>query len=78
MASVAFTALVKGAFGGSRYAHQDIVVSLEDGTVRVWDDVAGHYTACHSLTESQCKRLRSAPVVRQARSDFDGRARCEP
>ncbi len=24
-----------------------------DGTVRVWDSVAGHYTRCHSLTATQ-------------------------
>lgn len=29
-----------------------------DGTVRVWDDVAGHYTVCHSLGESAIRRLR--------------------
>lgn len=60
---VQFSALVKGAFGGSKFAHQDISVSLSDGTVSVWDDVAGHYTTCHSLTESQQRRLRYCPAV---------------
>ena len=67
MTDVRFNALIKGAFQGEGYQHRDVSVSLTDTTVRVWDDVAGHYTTCHSLTPSQCKRLRSAPVVRAAR-----------
>lgn len=30
----------------------------KDGTVYVYDNVAGHYTTCHSLTENQKKRVR--------------------
>ena len=30
----------------------------QDGTVRVWDSVAGHYTACHSLGKSAQQRIR--------------------
>lgn len=73
MTDVKFSALVRGAFGGDRYADQDIMVSLDDSTVRVWDDVAGHYTLCHSLTKSQQRRLRAMPVVRAARK----RGRCD-
>jgi hypothetical protein len=29
-----------------------------DGTVRVWDSVAGHYTTCHSLSPSAVRRIR--------------------
>lgn len=29
-----------------------------DGTVRVWDAVAGHYTTCHSLSKSAETRIR--------------------
>jgi hypothetical protein len=29
-----------------------------DGTVRVWDAVAGHYTTCHSLSKSAEARIR--------------------
>jgi hypothetical protein len=29
-----------------------------DGTVRVWDDVAGHFTLCHNLTERQVAHVR--------------------
>lgn len=28
-----------------------------DGTVRVWDDVAGHYTLRHALAPSAVKRI---------------------
>ena len=28
-----------------------------DGTVRVWDSVAGYYTRCHNLSESAKKRI---------------------
>lgn len=28
------------------------------GTVRVFDSVAGHYTTCHSLSESAQRRIR--------------------
>jgi len=30
----------------------------DDGTVRVWDSVAGHYTICHSLGQSAQRRAR--------------------
>lgn len=29
-----------------------------DGQAHVWDSVAGHYTTCHSLTESQVALVR--------------------
>jgi hypothetical protein len=29
-----------------------------DGTVRVWDSVAGHYTTCHSLSAAAQRRAR--------------------
>jgi hypothetical protein len=29
-----------------------------DGTVRVWDSIAGHYTLCHSLSQSARRRIR--------------------
>ena len=29
----------------------------DDGTVRVWDSVAGHYTLCHALSGRTQKRL---------------------
>ena len=30
-----------------------------DGTVRVWDSVAGHYTTCHALTPAQERYVRA-------------------
>ena len=30
------------------------------GTVRVWDDVAGHYTACHDLSNAVKQRIHKA------------------
>jgi hypothetical protein len=32
--------------------------SVLDGVVKAWDDVAGHYTVCHSLTPRQSAYLR--------------------
>ena len=29
-----------------------------DGTVRVWDDVAGYYTTCHGLSAAAQQRIR--------------------
>jgi hypothetical protein len=29
-----------------------------DGTVRVWDPIAGYYTTCHSLRKSAEARIR--------------------
>ena len=29
-----------------------------DGSVLVWDDLARHYTRCHSLSESAQRRIR--------------------
>jgi hypothetical protein len=34
-----------------------------DGTVRVWDSVAGHYTTCHSLGRSALARIRRAATA---------------
>lgn len=34
-----------------------------DGTVRVWDSVAGHYTTCHALSAGVLRRARKAASV---------------
>lgn len=45
------------AFSG--YGIQQITARVDaDGTVRVWDSVAGYYTTCHSLSDSACARIR--------------------
>jgi len=30
----------------------------EDGSVRVWDSMAGHYTSCHALREPAIRRIQ--------------------
>ena len=42
-------------WGGKHEAYADAL-----GTVRVYDPVAGHWTTCHSLTQSQIMRVRRA------------------
>lgn len=37
-------------------SHRFLVDS--DVTVRVWDQVAGHYTRCHSLSQTEEHRIR--------------------
>lgn len=34
-----------------------------DGTVRVWDSVAGHWTLCHALTPRQIAYVRRTAVA---------------
>ncbi len=45
------------AFSSSERGYRAMV--SEDGTVRVWDSVAGHFTTCHRLTESQERLIRA-------------------
>lgn len=40
-------------YGGTAYR------VTTDGDVLVWDSVAGHYTACHSISPSLAGRIRS-------------------
>lgn len=47
---------VRNAFTSERGTYRAIVD--EDGTVRVWDATAGHFTACHSLTARQVASAR--------------------
>ena len=35
-------------------------VMVEDGSVYVWDSVAGHYTSCHVLSASAIRRAITA------------------
>lgn len=34
-----------------------------DGTVTVWDAIAGHYTACHALSDAAQRRARKCDRV---------------
>lgn len=45
------------AFSGGRIAAHRCMVDA-DGTVRVYDDVAGYYTTCHSLSPATQSRIR--------------------
>ena len=41
------------------FPRQTLPVMVEDdGTVRVYDSVAGHYTSCHSLSAKAIRRIR--------------------
>lgn len=46
------------AFSGEPVREHKVVVE-QDGTVRVYDDVAGHYTTCHSIAPSTLGKLRA-------------------
>jgi hypothetical protein len=45
------------AFGGEGVRINLLQVS-SDGSVRVWDRIAGHYTACHILSAAAQLRAR--------------------
>ena len=45
------------AFAGEGIKRHNVQVD-PDGTVRVYDSTAGHYTLCHSLTENAKRRAR--------------------
>jgi hypothetical protein len=47
---------VRNAFSSERGTYRAIVD--EDGSVRVYDSVAGHYTTCHALTPAQVASAR--------------------
>jgi hypothetical protein len=47
------------AFSGEGVREHRVEVEA-DGTVRVWDSVAEHYTLCHSLSPSAERRIRTA------------------
>ena len=45
------------AFSGEGVRTHDALVE-SDGTVLVWDSVAGYFTSCHSLSTSAIRRAR--------------------
>ena len=47
------------AFSGEGTRMNRVQVS-DDGTVRVWDSVANHYTTCHCLSATAQRRARKA------------------
>lgn len=56
MNSIDITARAKAFSSEGIKTHKFSVDS--DGTVRVWDHAAGHYTTCHSLSKSAQARIR--------------------
>lgn len=65
MADVTFFARVK-AFECEGVRKNLILVNTISPTVHVWDDVAQHYTVCHSLSERTQRRLRrEAATIRE-------------
>ena len=48
------------AFSGQRGKKMTRCSVSPGGVVRVWDNVAGHYTACHSLSASDCLKAQVA------------------
>jgi len=55
-------------FSGQPIETRKVIVE-DDGTIRVWDELAGYYTTCHSLTRSAERRIRkmAADAVADAR-----------
>ena len=45
------------AFGNETAKEYKVLIE-DNGTVRVYDSVAGYYTACHRLSKSQQRRIR--------------------
>lgn len=54
--TIEFTANLR-PFSGHGKARHSVSVDLKQDIVRVWDDLAQHYTTCHSLSQSSQKRL---------------------
>lgn len=58
--------IVKGRpFSNSTVGNVRCLVD-EEGFVRVWDHIAGHYTVCHSLGETAKRNARKAAVQKRA------------
>ena len=55
-ATIEITARAK-AFSSEGVREHKFYVDLSDGSVRVWDSVAGHYTNSNGLSESAKKRI---------------------
>lgn len=45
------------AFTGHPIETHRVLVEA-DGTIRVYDSIAGHYTVCHALSKSAERRIR--------------------
>lgn len=52
--TVEITARAKAFSGQGVRAHR---MMISDGTVRVWDSIAGHYTTCHVMSAATQRRI---------------------
>ncbi len=59
------------AFNGALATHRCILDA--DGTVRVYDPVAGHYTRCHSMPPRDQARARKLHALAEVNAMIDGR-----
>jgi len=41
----------RGRVFGRRVSTEDVAVDPSTGTIRAYDDVAGHWTTCHNITD---------------------------
>jgi hypothetical protein len=57
------TVVIKAKAFSSESVKTHKVAVDADGTVRVWDSVAGHYTTCHSLSRSAQAKARKLAGV---------------
>ena len=55
--SIEFSARAK-AFSAEGVRNNKFRVDLDNGTVRVWDSVAGHYTTVHGMSPATEARIR--------------------
>jgi hypothetical protein len=53
--STKITARAKAFRGEGVREHRFLIDA--DGTVRVWDSLAGHYTTCHTMSQAVQKRI---------------------
>ena len=45
-------------YGAYRIRVRAIRAMVDEGEVRVWDDISGCFTGCHSLSPWQVRRIR--------------------
>lgn len=62
MKTIEIEAKVKAFSCESTPRHHRLSVS-PDGTVRVYDDVAGYYTTCHSMSAATQRRVRKLAIA---------------
>ena len=48
----------RGRVFGRRVSTEDVAVDPATGVVRAYDDVAGHWTTCHSITDRGLREIR--------------------